>query len=90
LKLQEIFPAKVLFIPNVRKGRKVSGEADVWNDQTVKNILSNQVYCGDTVNFKTEKISFKDQRRINHNPSFLPNVGIFVLFLPYPKHPKPE
>ncbi|MDR0918225.1 MAG: recombinase family protein [Oscillospiraceae bacterium] len=60
---------KGIIIPNVRKGRKVSGEADVWNDQTVKNILSNQVYCGDTVNFKTEKISFKDQRRINHNPS---------------------
>ena len=33
-----------------------------WSHSTVKNILSKQEYCGDTVNFRTHRISYKSKK----------------------------
>ena len=33
-----------------------------WSDTTIEKMLSNEVYLGHTVNFRTEIISFKDKR----------------------------
>jgi uncharacterized protein YeeX (DUF496 family) len=38
-----------------------------WNGGTVKNILSKPEYCGDTVNFRTRKESFKS-KKFKYNP----------------------
>lgn len=35
-----------------------------WNDETVRNILCHQEYVGDTVNFKTLKLSYKSKKTI--------------------------
>jgi DNA invertase Pin-like site-specific DNA recombinase len=45
-----------------------------WSHRMVSNILINQTYCGDTVNFKSEKKSYKDNKRIYHLPE---NYKIF-------------
>lgn len=39
-----------------------------WCERTIGHILINQVYCGDTVNFKTEKKSYKDKKHIYFDP----------------------
>ncbi len=36
-----------------------------WSDVTVKNILTNQVYVGNMVQHKTQKLSYKLQKRID-------------------------
>jgi hypothetical protein len=40
----------------------------LWNHSTVKNILSKQEYCGDTVNFRTERISYKSKKIKTNSP----------------------
>ena len=45
-----------------------------WGQTTVRGMLSNQVYCGDTVNFKTFSKSNKLKKRIKNAPE---NVLIF-------------
>lgn len=45
-----------------------------WSQTTVRKMLSNQVYCGDTVNFKTFSKSNKLKKRIKNTPE---NVLIF-------------
>lgn len=45
-----------------------------WAQTTVRRILSNQVYCGDTVNFKTYSKSNKLKKRLKNDPE---NVLIF-------------
>lgn len=35
-----------------------------WNERTIKEILSKQEYCGDTVNFRTRKESYKDKQSV--------------------------
>lgn len=39
-----------------------------WYVQTVTQLLSKQEYCGDTVNFRTEKVSHKSKKINYHNP----------------------
>lgn len=39
-----------------------------WYIQTVTQILSKQEYCGDTVNFRTEKVSYKSKRINYYDP----------------------
>ncbi len=39
-----------------------------WSHTSVRRILSNQVYCGDTVNFKTYSKSNKLKKRIKNKP----------------------
>lgn len=38
-----------------------------WSHSTLKNLLSKQEYCGDTVNFRTERVSYKS-KKIKTNP----------------------
>lgn len=48
----------------IRKGSKIEKDPYIWNSSTIANILSKQEYCGDTVNFRTERKSYKDKRVI--------------------------
>lgn len=48
--------------PIKRTGRK--SKYDNWGPQTVRRILECREYCGDTVNFKTRKLSFKSKKHI--------------------------
>ena len=45
-----------------------------WAQTSVRRILSNQVYCGDTVNFKTYSKSNKLKKRLNNSPE---NILVF-------------
>lgn len=45
-----------------------------WAQTTVRKILSNQAYCGDTVNFKTYTKSNKLKKRLKNTPE---NIMIF-------------
>jgi DNA invertase Pin-like site-specific DNA recombinase len=59
-------------IPNPRKYQEMQGnrktciynDTDValWNNYTVRDILHNQTYCGDTVQHRTEKVSYKTSK----------------------------
>ena len=40
----------------------------LWSVQTITQILSKPEYCGDTVNFRSEKPSYKSKRIIWHDP----------------------
>jgi DNA invertase Pin-like site-specific DNA recombinase len=55
--------------PLTRLGMKHNGDDYKWEHSTISNILINQEYCGDTVNFKTEVRSYKDKRKIFYPPS---------------------
>ena len=39
-----------------------------WSHSTIKNILSKQEYCGDTVNFRTQRISYKSKKIKTNSP----------------------
>ena len=39
-----------------------------WSADTVASILSKQEYCGDTVNFRSQRKSFKNKRRSSFHP----------------------
>ena len=44
----------------IRKGgKKTNTDPYKWNNSTIESILSKQEYCGDIINFKTYKKSFK-------------------------------
>ena len=40
-----------------------------WSERMVKLILSKPEYCGDTVNFRTHRVSYKDKRVEKNDPS---------------------
>ena len=44
---------------------KVQEVKNFWNADTVKNILDRQEYIGDTVNFRSTQMSFKDHTKID-------------------------
>lgn len=46
----------------------ISQEYGVWVDTTVKAMLTNQIYVGDTVQGKTKKINYKLKKTIKNNP----------------------
>lgn len=48
----------------IRKGSSAQTDPYTWNGRTIADILSKQEYCGDTVNFRTERKSYKDKRVI--------------------------
>ena len=50
-------------------GNTLSQEKGVWFDTTVKSILQNQIYVGDTVQGKTKKINYKLKKTIKNNPN---------------------
>ena len=41
----------------------------LWCDSTIVNMLSRQEYLGHTVNFKTYRKSYKQKKRLEHDPS---------------------
>lgn len=59
-------------IPNPRKYQELTGkrkeklyaedEIGLWNNYTVRDILHNQTYCGDTVQHTVEKVSYKSHK----------------------------
>ena len=46
----------------------VSQDKGVWVDTTIKAILTNQIYVGDSVQGKTKKINYKLKRTVKTNP----------------------
>lgn len=51
-----------------RAGKKYPKEPCKWKSTTIQNILTQQEYCGDIVNFKTYSHSFKDKARHENPP----------------------
>ena len=47
----------------------VSQEYGVWVDTTVKDILTNRIYTGDSVQGKFKKINYKLKKTVKNNPS---------------------
>ena len=67
---QILSPSVYLF----RKTGSKSGNPDLskpyhWGQTTVRKMLSNQIYCGDTVNFKTYSKSNKLKKRLKNDPT---------------------
>lgn len=53
----------------IRKGgKKTNTDPYKWNNSTIESILSKQEYCGDIINFKTYKKSFKHKVRRDNPP----------------------
>ncbi len=50
------------------KSKCISQEQGVWVDTTIKAILTNQIYVGDSVQGKTKKINYKLKRIVKNNP----------------------
>lgn len=48
--------------PSQDKGYAGRAKAHRWNEQHIRRIIMNRVYCGDTVQGVSEKISFKSKR----------------------------
>ncbi len=46
----------------------ISQEYGVWVDTTIKAILTNRIYTGDVVQYKTKKINYKLKRVVKNNP----------------------
>ena len=57
-----------------RAGNPKLDKPYAWTIRTVRNMLSNQIYCGDTVNFKTYTKSYKLKKRIKNSPE---NMRVF-------------
>ena len=51
-----------------RSGSPNLNEPYYWSQKTVRGILRNQTYCGDTVNFKTYSKSNKLKKRLKNDP----------------------
>ena len=47
----------------------LSQEQGVWVDTTIKAILTNQIYVGDTVQSKTRKINYKLKKTVKNDPN---------------------
>ncbi len=51
------------------KSKCISQEQGVWVDTTIKSILTNQIYVGDSVQGKTKKINYKLKKTVKNNPN---------------------
>ena len=47
----------------------ISQECGVWVDTTIKSILTNRIYVGDSVQGKTKKINYKLKKTVKNNPN---------------------
>lgn len=54
--------------------KKTKDKPSFWELQTVRNILRNQAYCGDIINFKTYRKSYKEHKIYKNAPE---NYRIF-------------
>ena len=52
-----------------RSGKPKPGSPYIWAERTIRQILCNQTYCGDTVNFKTYTKSNKLKKTLKNDPS---------------------
>ena len=52
-----------------RSGKPKPGDPYLWAERTIRQILCNQTYCGDTVNFKTYTKSNKLKKTLKNDPS---------------------
>lgn len=52
-----------------RGGKKTQANPYKWNKASVANVLTQQEYCGDIINFKTYSKSFKNKRRFANDES---------------------
>lgn len=50
------------YMGDIRKGSFAEKDPYIWTTATVGEILDRQEYCGDTVNFKTEKKFYKSKK----------------------------
>lgn len=57
------------YMGQIKDGSTASKNPYHWSVQTVSQMLARQEYCGDTVNFKSERFSFKSKRVIRHAPA---------------------
>ncbi len=82
VKICDMLTQEKIISPSVyafqRDGNR-SGNPDMnrpyhWSQTTVRKMLSNQVYCGDTINFKTFSKSNKLKKRVKNSPE---NILIF-------------
>ena len=60
-------PVEYFYSIGIKRGTLPS-KAYGWSASTIAEILSKQEYCGDTVNFKTSRRSFKNKRKIERPP----------------------
>jgi DNA invertase Pin-like site-specific DNA recombinase len=69
--IKEYLKTEKILIPRAYEGKREVAKSQIynWNVCTLVGILTNQVYCGDTVNFKTERISYKNKKEIKNNPA---------------------
>lgn len=82
VKICDMLTREKILAPSVYAFQKTgsrSGQPDLnrpyhWAQKSVRGILSNQLYCGDTVNFKTFSKSNKLKKRIKNAPD---NILIF-------------
>ncbi len=56
------------YVWNRKCNKCLSKELGVWVDTTIKSILTNQIYVGDSVQGKTKKINYKLKKTIKTNP----------------------
>lgn len=52
-----------------RLSERTKKDPCIWSAQTVSKILAHQEYCGDTVNFRTSKPSYKNKKFIYNDKS---------------------
>ncbi len=50
------------------RGGKTQPNPYRWSNTSIQQILSQQEYCGDVINFKTYSKSFKNKRRLRNDP----------------------
>ena len=66
-----LFANKVLtpsaYSKKIPKGSASEKNPYIWSQSSVAGILSRQEYCGDTVNFKSERKSYKCKKVIRHD-----------------------
>ena len=72
-KISHYLESKQILCPSAYLGQiKSNGYANqnpyLWSNQTISLILSKQEYCGDTVNFRSERVSYKSKKIIRHDP----------------------
>ncbi len=60
--LAEYLQCRGVPTPSQVKGYARAPQSDRWDEQQVRRIITNRVYCGDAVQGVTEKISFKSRK----------------------------
>ncbi|MDE6678007.1 MAG: recombinase family protein, partial [Ruminococcus sp.] len=69
--ISKTFTAEKILRPTAYLGYKIGVHCEdfeeyFWHYSTIRSILRHQEYCGDTINFRTCKISYKAKKKINN------------------------